>query len=98
MAGRSEDSVFLVELASLRDPDLVTTEIQVALRAPSAVTLDRLRSLADFIGNRPIMIVLDNCEHVRTPVARVAEALVDRCPRLRVPQCRRLQSRPSDVP
>lgn len=76
--------MFLVELASLRDPDLVTTEIQVALRAPSAVTLDRLRSLADFIGNRPILIVLDNCEHVRTPVARVAEALVDRCPRLRV--------------
>ena len=90
--------MFLVELASLRDPDLVTTEIQVALRAPSAVTLDRLRSLAEFIGNRPILIVLDNCEHVRTPVARVAEALVDRCPRLRVPQCRRLQSRPSDVP
>ncbi|HEX6945787.1 MAG TPA: LuxR C-terminal-related transcriptional regulator [Acidimicrobiia bacterium] len=81
---RTGDGVYLVELASLRDPDLVTTEVQSILRAPSASTIDPLRSLADHVGSRPLLIVLDNCEHVRTPAAKVAETLVDSCPRVKV--------------
>ena len=47
----------------------------------SAAALDRL---ADAIGSRPVLLLLDNCEHVVDEAARVAEHLLVRCPGLRV--------------
>ena len=36
------------------------------------------------IGDREMLIVLDNCEHVITTAAEVAEDLLRRCPALRL--------------
>jgi predicted ATPase len=36
------------------------------------------------IGDRELLVVLDNCEHVITAAAEVAEALLQRCPGLRL--------------
>ncbi|WP_143447710.1 BTAD domain-containing putative transcriptional regulator [Kineosporia sp. R_H_3] len=47
----------------------------------SAAALDRL---ADAIGSRPVLLLLDNCEHVVDEAARVAEHLLVRCAGLRV--------------
>ena len=42
------------------------------------------RRLAELIGDRELVIVLDNCEHVIDAAAAVAEDLLRRCPRLRL--------------
>ncbi len=68
----------LVELAPVGDPAGVRAAIAAALELPDPTRL------AELIGDRDLLIVLDNCEHVITTAAEVAEDLLRRCPRLRV--------------
>ena len=72
------DGGYLVELAPVGDADAVRGAIAVALDVPDA------QSVPDVIGDREMIIVLDNCEHVIDFAAAVAEELLRRCPRLRL--------------
>ena len=56
-------TVFFVDLAALTDAKLVATTVARALGLV-VPTQDPLRSLPGFIGDRKILLVLDNCEHV----------------------------------
>ena len=68
----------LVELAPVGDPAGVTAAIA------SALDLSDPTRLAELIGDQDRLIVLDNCEHVITAAAEVAEHLLSRCPGLRL--------------
>ena len=68
----------LVELAPVGDPAGVAPAIAAALDLPDP------SRLAEVIGDRDVLIVLDNCEHVITAAAEVAEELLSRCPGLRI--------------
>src|SRR6185295_13762127 len=68
----------LVELAPVGDPAGVRAAIASALDLPDPTRL------AELIGEREMLIVLDNCEHVITTAAEVAEDLLRRCPGLRL--------------
>ena len=67
-----------VELAPVGDAGGVRTAITSALGLPNP---DRL---AEMIGDRELLILLDNCEHVIATAASVAEDLLQRCPGLRL--------------
>ena len=68
----------LVELAPVGDPAGVRAAIAAALELPDP------SRLAELIGDREMLIVLDNCEHVITTAAEVAEDLLRRCAGLRI--------------
>jgi predicted ATPase/DNA-binding SARP family transcriptional activator len=68
----------LVELAPVGDPAGVRAAIASALDLPDP------GRLAELIGEREVLIVLDNCEHVITAAAEVAEDLLRSCPNLRL--------------
>ena len=73
----------LVELASLSNPDLVPSALASAL----GLKLDEeisAESVTRAIGTRELLLILDNCEHVVDAVAKLAEAIVNRCPRTTV--------------
>ena len=72
------DGACLVELAAVGDPAAVRSAIT------AAVGLTDPRQLDAWIGDRELLIVLDNCEHVIATAAEVAEHLLRRCPRLRL--------------
>ena len=67
--------VFWVGLAPLRDPALVTATI--------AQTLGAKDGLADHIGERELMLLLDNLEQVVEAAPELA-SLVEACPNLRL--------------
>jgi predicted ATPase len=67
--------VFWVELASLRDPDQVLDVIAAAVGAQT--------ELAEHIGDRELLLLLDNFEQVVAAAPALA-ALIERCPRLRL--------------
>ncbi|MGD9751392.1 MAG: BTAD domain-containing putative transcriptional regulator [Acidimicrobiia bacterium] len=79
--------LWLVELAPVLDGDVdvaVATAIG-ALEGPevdtSAGVTARLRA---YIARRPLLLVLDNCEHVIVDAARLVDELLRACPELRV--------------
>ncbi len=78
------DGVWPVELAALGEPELVGPAIAQALDTRLASDRAPEVALAGHIGDRRQLLLLDNCEHLVEPVARLAEALLSRCPNLTV--------------
>ena len=76
-------TVFFVDLAALTDAKLVPTTVARALGL-MVPTQDPLRSLPGFIGDRKILLVLDNCEHVIDSAATLAERVVCETPQAHV--------------
>jgi predicted ATPase/DNA-binding winged helix-turn-helix (wHTH) protein len=76
-------AVFFVDLAALTDAKLVPTTVARALGL-TVPTRDPLRSLAAFIGDKKMLIVLDNCEHVIDVAAVLAERVVGETPQAHV--------------
>src|SRR4029077_5929965 len=58
-----QGAVFFIDLAALTDAKLVPTAIASVLGV-MVQTQDPVVSLLAFIGDRKILLVLDNCDHV----------------------------------
>jgi predicted ATPase len=78
------DGVWPVELAAVGEPELVGPAVAQALDTRLASDRAPEVALAGHIGDRQQLLLLDNCEHLVEPIARLAEALLSRCPRLTV--------------
>ncbi|WMT79719.1 winged helix-turn-helix domain-containing protein [Bradyrhizobium sp. Ash2021] len=76
------DAVF-IDLAALTDPQLVPTAIASALGF-MVQTRDPVVGLLAFIGDRKILLVLDNCEHVIAVAAALAERVVSEAPQAHI--------------
>src|ERR1700726_2321417 len=76
-------AVFFIDLAALTDPQLVPTAIASALGF-MVKTQDPVVGLLAFIGDRKILLVLDNCDHVIGVAAALAERVVSETPQAHV--------------
>jgi predicted ATPase/DNA-binding winged helix-turn-helix (wHTH) protein len=74
-----DGAVFFVDLAALTDARLVPTTVASALGL-MVHSQDPLRSLAAFVGDKKMLLVLDNCEHVIDSAAMLAERIVGEAP------------------
>ncbi len=68
--------VWLVELAGLTDGRRIPTEILGAIRRPAPADRDQLDALVDAVRGQRLLLVLDNCEHLRQDVARMVTRLL----------------------
>ena len=72
-----------VDLAPIADSSIVAREVATALHIP-----DRggrpAEALIATIGDNPMLLVLDNCEHLVDAAAELAEQLLRACPRLSI--------------
>jgi predicted ATPase len=78
------DGVWPMELAALGEPELIGPAIAQALGTRLASDRAPEVALAGHIGDRQLLLLLDNCEHLVEPVAHLVEALLRHCPRLTV--------------
>jgi predicted ATPase len=78
------DGVRLVELAGLSDPRLVTQTVAAAHVVYEQPGRPLEATLADYLRTKDTLLVLDNCEHLIDATARLTDALLGSCPRLRV--------------
>jgi len=74
-----QGDVVLVELASLSDPSLVPSAVATSLGQQLGADQITSRSVAQSIGRRRLLLVLDNCEHLIDAAAQLAETLVHTC-------------------
>jgi non-specific serine/threonine protein kinase len=79
-----EDGVWWVELASLVEPQLVAQEVLLVLELHEEPTRSKLTTLNAYLQNKDLLLVLDNCEHLITACAELAEQLLRACPKLRI--------------
>jgi predicted ATPase/transcriptional regulator with XRE-family HTH domain len=78
------DGVFFVALAPLDQPSLIPSVIAQALGYVEKSDLPGEKRLMEGIGNKRMLVVLDNCEHLIEDVARLAASLLSACSRLKI--------------
>ncbi len=69
------DGVFVIPLADLRDPDLVTSAIAQALGLPEGGSLPWEEALRRLLRDKTLLLVLDNAEQVAVAAPIVARLL-----------------------
>src|ERR1700754_1786407 len=84
MAAGFGDGAWYVDLAPLTDPGLVPVTAARSLRLPDQPGRTATDTVVNFIGDRHMLIVLDNCEHLLDAVAELTTALLGRCPALTI--------------
>jgi predicted ATPase/class 3 adenylate cyclase/DNA-binding CsgD family transcriptional regulator len=75
------DGVWLVELAPVADPELVARTVAAVLQVREEPGRPMLDTLLDAVGDRYLLVLLDNAEHVLGAAAKLADAVMRCCPR-----------------
>jgi predicted ATPase/class 3 adenylate cyclase len=78
------DGVWLVELAPLTDPVLVPQAVASTLGLPERASHPTVLTLEEHLRPRSLLLILDNCEHLVTACAVLAETLLRACPNLSI--------------
>ena len=73
---RFTDGVWVVELAPLSDPGLVSVTVATVLGLELASGTASPQSVANAIRSKQLMLVLDNCEHVLDAATQMVDALL----------------------
>ncbi len=79
-AGRHRDGAWLIELAPLREPGLVIDEVVRSLAIQVGPGQSAIAALTDFLRDKDLLLLLDNCEHLIEAAAGIAERLLETCP------------------
>jgi predicted ATPase/class 3 adenylate cyclase len=78
------DGVWLVELAPVTDPNVVTQTIAAPLGIFEQTGRPLVDMLVDYLHAKKALLILDNCEHLIDECAQLAETLLRACPELRI--------------
>jgi predicted ATPase/transcriptional regulator with XRE-family HTH domain len=78
------DGAFFVALAPLDQPSLISSAISQALGYVEKSDLAAEKHLMEGVGNKQMLLVLDNCEHLIEDIARLASSLLSACSRLKI--------------
>jgi len=78
------DGVFFIALASLEDPNLVAPTIGQTLGFVETPNQSPLKRLEHGIGDKQMLIVLDNVEHLIEGAATLVSDLLSICPHLKI--------------
>jgi len=84
MARGFPDGVWLVSLAAIDDPQLVVQGVFSALGLQDMSGGWSLATLSDYLADKHLLLVLDNCEHLLDSCALLAVTLLKACPELRI--------------
>lgn len=81
---RHDHSSATVDLSTIHDDDEVAALVARVLRVAEQTTRPPLERIVRHVGDRELLLYLDNCEHVRAGVRDLVGPLLASCPRLAV--------------
>jgi predicted ATPase/class 3 adenylate cyclase len=79
-----DHGVWFVELAPLTDPDLIPQTILSTIGVQEQQGKTPLEVLKEYLHEKQTLIVLDNCEHLISASAEVANTLLNAAPKLKI--------------
>jgi predicted ATPase/class 3 adenylate cyclase/DNA-binding CsgD family transcriptional regulator len=77
IAGEFRDGGWYVDLAPVTDPDVVRIEVARALGLPDQPGRSTMDTIVRFVGDRQMLLVLDNCEHLLDASAALIVAALE---------------------
>jgi predicted ATPase/DNA-binding SARP family transcriptional activator len=80
----SPDGVVFVDLAGVADPGLVPRHVARALDVRADAARQPADQLTARLRDAELLLVLDNCEHLRAACGELAAILLTACPHLRI--------------
>jgi predicted ATPase/DNA-binding SARP family transcriptional activator/DNA-binding CsgD family transcriptional regulator len=78
------DGVWFVDLAPLRDGTRVAQTVADVFGIPEQSNLAPTKALTQALGEKHLLLILDNCEHLPNACAKLSTALLAACPRLSI--------------
>lgn len=78
------NGVFIAELASVKDPDFLVQTILNSLGVKEEAGKSPEETLSNYIKDKSILIILDNCEHLINECADTAEMLLSKSQKLKI--------------
>jgi predicted ATPase/DNA-binding winged helix-turn-helix (wHTH) protein len=84
VCGEFADGGWLVELGSLSDANLVPSAVAGVLSLGLGSNNIVPKSVADVIGDKKLLLVLDNCEHLIEAAAHLVETFLTLCPNITI--------------
>nr|WP_236737524.1 LuxR family transcriptional regulator [Mycobacteroides franklinii] len=82
IAPKFRDGVWYVDLAPVTDPALVAVTTARAMRLPDQPGRSTMDTLLEFVRDRRLLVVLDNCEHLLDASAELIVAVLAAAPQL----------------
>ena len=79
-----DQGVFFVDLAPISDTGAVVGAVAAALPLLAGGEQMLLESIVDWLGDRHVMLMIDNCEHLLAEVGALVEEMMARCPNLQI--------------
>jgi non-specific serine/threonine protein kinase len=83
LMSKQAQEVWFMDFSTFREPVDLMYEIAASLRIQVSAK-DPIGSIARFFNDRPVLMVVDNAEHIIGIVAKVSDQLLHACPNLRM--------------
>jgi hypothetical protein len=78
------DGLWLVDFAALPESSLILQAIASALGAREEPNRSLIQTLTDYLKSKKLLLLFDNCEHLISAGAQVADTLLQACPHLQL--------------
>ena len=78
------DGIWLVELASISDSQLVLQAVAATLGIPESRDAVPTSALTNYLRTRRILLILDNCEQIVAAVSQLVEEILRTCPQVQI--------------
>lgn len=78
------DGVWIIELASITNPDYIVQAINTALHAPEPRDVTPTSALINYLRRKHVLVLLDNCEQVISSTAQVTQEILRACPHVQI--------------
>lgn len=78
------DGAWFADLSGVVSPEMLTSFVATTFDIPENAAETPIDRLVQYLANKELLLVLDNCEHLLASCAALAHALLTACPHLKI--------------
>jgi len=84
LLGDFPDGLRFAELGAIEDPGVLVDEVAQRFSISAVPEVPLIDTLCEALRDQRVLLVLDNCEHIVSPVATLCRQLLTACPNLHI--------------